>query len=140
VHFSRIHTSRSKSRHSGSPDEEALAVSGEMIAGACPCDVILGVDIVRQVSPLRQGHPADTNLRPMSNPLGEKTLATRGPCRSRSTASQRSLTPAVSASRADRGIVRTLFAGPAPERLVQFGRLDAVQAAAQRAVKGGTGA
>jgi hypothetical protein len=50
-------------------------------------------------------HPTNTNLRPMSTPLVEKALATRRLCRSRSTTSQRTLTPAVSASRAAKDIV-----------------------------------
>ena len=41
----------------------------------------------------------------MSTPSGEKTLATRRPCRSRSTTSQRTLTPATRASRAANDIV-----------------------------------
>jgi hypothetical protein len=41
----------------------------------------------------------------MSTPLGEKTLASRSPCRSRSTTSQRTLTPAMRASRAANAIV-----------------------------------
>jgi hypothetical protein len=40
-------------------------------------------------------HPAHTNLRPMSTPLGEKRLAMSRPCRFRSTTSQRTLTPAM---------------------------------------------
>jgi hypothetical protein len=46
--------------------------------------------------------PADTNLRPMSTPLGEKTLATMP---IRSTTSQRTLTPAMNAWRAAKDIV-----------------------------------
>jgi hypothetical protein len=46
--------------------------------------------------------PAETNLRPMSTPLGEKTWR---PCRSRLTTSQRTLTPAIRASTAANDIV-----------------------------------
>ena len=61
---------------------------------------------------MRRAHPADTNLRPMSSPLGEETLATSRPCRSRSTTSQRTLTPAVSASRAANDIVPRAISWP----------------------------
>ena len=53
----------------------------------------------------------------MSIPLGEKTLATRRPCRSRSTTSQRTLTPAMSASRAANDIVPHTICWPRHENV-----------------------
>jgi hypothetical protein len=62
----------------------------------------------------------------MSTPLGEKTLATRRPV-SLDHTSQRTFTPAMRAARAAKDIAPTRSAARAPERLVEFGGVDAVQ-------------
>ena len=76
-----------------------------------PSGLVLGADIVLRVPPVRQGPRRRQNLRPMST-LGREDLATRRPCRSRSTTSQRTLTPAMSASRAANDIVSDTICWP----------------------------
>ena len=63
--------------------------------------LVLGVEVIPRHR--RHAHAADTNLRPMSDPIGREDLG--DDAGARSTTSQRTLTPAMSASRAAKDIV-----------------------------------